>query len=117
MAKTQSELAEDMFNLLSEERDILMTGRLESIPDLADRKANLIEELNSMQGSSLNGVNDLKRMVLRNQELLDEALRGIRDVINRMSELKRVRDNLETYDDKGERLTIQASKPSFEKRA
>ncbi|WP_299672777.1 flagellar export chaperone FlgN [uncultured Roseobacter sp.] len=105
-------------DLLEAERSALLAGDLDEIGRLLERKESLIEQLSALEQADHQPLVDLQVKVQRNQVLLDQALEGIRTVSRRLAALRRVRSSLETYDEKGERRTIDvASDGSVEKRA
>ncbi len=91
-------------DLLERERDALLSGDLEAIGEFANEKDGLIDSLNKFKDRADLGV--LQEQVRRNQALLDGALEGIRKVSARISEFRKVRKTLETYDAGGRKRTI-----------
>lgn len=61
---------------------------------------------------------DIKLILDQKSDLLDSALRGVRQVADRMATLRRVRTTLETYNSNGEKsdLSITTTR-KLEKRA
>ena len=54
----------------------------------------------------------------RNQQLLEQALLGIRSVAQKLSDLRQARKSLDTYDNRGRKNRIEADPDSsVEKRA
>lgn len=105
-------------DLLEAERAALLVGDLDEIGRLLERKETLIDELATLEDAEAKPLEALNAKVKRNQALLDQALEGIRAVSKRLAELRRVRNSLETYDEKGERHKIDVSPDSsLEKRA
>ncbi|MGD9294816.1 MAG: flagellar biosynthesis protein FlgN [Roseobacter sp.] len=111
-------VTDELDELLDEEREALLSGNLEKIGRLLERKESLIDELSVVQRLEHEPLQHLKIKLKRNQELLDQALEGIRTVANRLATLRRVRQTLDTYDAKGAKRSIAMSKDSsVEKRA
>ncbi|WP_415257234.1 flagellar biosynthesis protein FlgN [Sulfitobacter sp.] len=85
---------------------------------MADRKEALIEALNSAEVDDDTQLKLLDVKVKRNQELLNNALEGIRKVTRRMAAFRRVQASLETYDKNGDKCIVEvAPKTSVERRA
>lgn len=92
--------------LLETERAALLQGDLEQISTLVATKEALIDDLNRLSDPASGDLAALQVKVLRNQALLDGALRGIRNVAARLVAFRRVRLALETYDREGHKQTI-----------
>lgn len=93
--------------LLEQERAALLVGDLDVIPTLLQRKEALFDELAELPAPEAQELQNLQTKALRNQALLDSALRGIRAVADRMSAMRRVARSLETYDAAGRKTTIE----------
>ncbi|WP_299401231.1 flagellar export chaperone FlgN [uncultured Roseobacter sp.] len=105
-------------DVLEAEREALLTGNLDEVGRLLERKESLIDQLSQLELASREPLEALNSKVERNQALLDHALEGIRSVARRLAALRRVRSSLETYDEKGARHTIDVTPESnVEKRA
>jgi flagellar biosynthesis/type III secretory pathway chaperone len=105
-------------DLLDEERKALLSGELDKIARLHDRKSKLIDELNQLDMQDQERMRTLSLKVGRNQELLNSALDGIRSVARRLAAVRRVRENLDTYDAQGQKQSIKnITERSLEKRA
>ncbi|MGR3661750.1 MAG: flagellar biosynthesis protein FlgN [Paracoccaceae bacterium] len=111
-------LIDELDDLLDSEKKALVQGDMEQVGRLMSQKEFLIESLNALDDLDRDNLAQLHRKVMRNQTLLDSALEGIRAVATRMSELRRVRSGLETYDEQGrkQRVGIQRA-VQVEKRA
>lgn len=104
--------------LLDDERRALLSGELDKIARLHDRKTKLIDDLNELDLRDQEQIRDLSRKVGRNQELLTSALDGIRAVARRLAAVRHVREHLDTYDAEGKKSTISTGvKKELEKRA
>lgn len=104
--------------LLDAERRALLSGELDKIARLHDRKSALVEDLSKLDLKDQEQLRDLSQKVGRNQELLTSALDGIRAVAKRLAAVRHVRENLETYDERGKKNTVATNvKKTLEKRA
>lgn len=104
--------------LLERERTALMDGDLDFLVGQFDEKKTLIDTLNGSGEAGVVNLEQLQAKAQRNQALLDSALQGIRSVTSRMNALHRIRQTLETYDETGQRRTIEGQPTrKMEKRA
>ena len=103
---TPQDIMDALGDLLDREREALLEGDLEMIGRLLAHKESLIDALNAQVDKPDQVLEALHTKVLRNQELLDQALRGIRAVASRISALRRVRTTLETYDKSGRKTAV-----------
>ncbi len=99
-------LIDDLSALLDRERAALLDGDLEAIAALMQRKETLIDQMNTQAPQTREVMSGLQGKVIRNQELLDGALQGIRKVAARMAAVRRIRRNLETYDKSGRKSEV-----------
>jgi flagellar biosynthesis/type III secretory pathway chaperone len=105
-------------SLLDDERKALLSGQLDRIAQLHDRKSELIDALNALDRKEQEKVEQLSDKVTRNQELLNAAMEGIRSVAQRLAAVRQVREQLETYDAEGRKTSIRTQQDSsLEKRA
>lgn len=112
------EIMDVLDTILEDERNVLLAGKLDEIPDLLGRKEELFDRLSDVNIESGAALEELQSKVTRNQALLEGALRGIRSVADRMSALRHMRHSLDTYDQQGQRQTITiGSENKLEKRA
>lgn len=111
-------LIDELDDLLDSEKKALVRGDIDSVSRLMSQKEILVETLNAQDDLDRKNLAQLHQKVMRNQTLLNSALEGIRAVATRMSELRRVRSGLETYDEQGRKrhLSTQIS-AQVEKRA
>ncbi|WP_300033213.1 flagellar biosynthesis protein FlgN [uncultured Roseobacter sp.] len=108
----------ELDDLLEAEKKALLAGELEQVGRLLERKEALIDQLSVLEAGEIDQLELLNVKVKRNQVLLDQALQGIRSVAQRLAELRRVRNSLDTYDESGKRQTIDMNAESkVEKRA
>lgn len=118
----KTETAQGIINRLDElleaERDALLQGDLDKIPAMVEEKESLIDALNDNAPETKAELRELQVKVERNQALLNGALQGIRKVAARMAAFRRIRRSLETYDESGQKRTIQGDvERRVEKRA
>lgn len=110
-------LIEQLEALLERERQMLLSGNLDALPELVDEKETLISALASAEPAAADLEQAQDRMI-HNQALLESAMQGIRSVAERMRELRNVRNGLQTYDRTGRRQRISGNyAPKLEKRA
>lgn len=104
------ENAQDIFDqlddLLEKEHDAMLAGDLDCIARLVDQKETLIGQLTQLEQSDELPVATLQNKLQHNHALLENALQGIRRAASRMAAIRRVRRSLETYDEAGQKRTI-----------
>lgn len=105
--KTQ-DILDALTDLIEEERAALLSGQIDAISELLQRKENLIAALEESQPTNRGALEALQIRMARNQVLYDQALQGIRNVADRLSALRRLRKSLETYDQLGRKTEIAA---------
>lgn len=111
-------ILEALEDVLEAERQALLAGDIEGVKRFLDRKESLIEQFAGVTTNKTIKLQNVKTKLERNQELLDQALRGIRSVANRLQALRRVRRSLDTYTADGSKHTVDLTKSStLEKRA
>lgn len=109
---------DELDDVLEAERAALLSGNLDQIGRLLERKEALIEDLSALERVETEALRNLSSKLKRNQDLLDSALEGIRTVAKRLATLRRVRSTLDTYDSNGAKKTIDLNtEGSVEKRA
>ncbi|KPA20321.1 FlgN protein [Shimia sp. SK013] len=114
----EKDLVGEIDALLDEERDLLTAGALNSLQDLLDRKEALFEQLRDLEDASEENLSALRVKSERNQPLLEASMRAVRSVADRMKDLSRVRNSLETYTNQGERYAVpMTAGRKLEKRA
>ncbi|MCV2887676.1 flagellar biosynthesis protein FlgN [Ruegeria aquimaris] len=113
-----NDLLTSLDSLLEQERSALVSGELDQLGPMTDEKERLVARINASVDLTPEQLAPLHRKVTRNQALLNSALEGIRSVAQRMAELRRVRQGLETYDSAGQKHRFSATRSAqLEKRA
>jgi len=93
-------------SLLARERTALLSGDLHAVGALAQEKEAIAAELEQIGPGALHAAKRLGEAARRNQALLDGALQGIRLATARLSNHRRLRGTMETYDPQGRKTTI-----------
>lgn len=89
---------EDLDDLLESERIALITGDIDLLSSIMNRKNDLMTRLSQAKHADFAVLHAIDCKVRRNQLLLEGALKGIRSVARRMTALQRMRNTLVTYD-------------------
>lgn len=107
----QNMTAADIFaaldTCLEREKAALLTGDLDAIAPLMEEKSALITHLNALGATEDSALSGLKDKAERNQVLLSGALDGIRRISERMQAMQTLRHSFDTYDQSGNRQTIE----------
>ena len=105
--------------LLEEERAALLRGDLDELEDMHARKSALLDQLHALDAArDADALHDLQAKLTRNHALLDSAMLGIRAVARRLAAVRRVRETLDTYDEDGNKSSVDISiARAVEKRA
>ena len=115
---TPTEIINEIHDVLDKERAALISGNLDEVERLFNVKQSLIERIGGLEAPNKQKLEDVQSKVTRNQELLQSAMEGIKSVADRIAELRKVRQGLDTYDQNGKRVTIGAQPENrVEKRA
>ncbi|MGV6804360.1 MAG: flagellar biosynthesis protein FlgN [Ruegeria sp.] len=114
--------AQDLICALEEvldlERSALVEGGLDRLSSLTPKKENLIGKINSLQVFGNEELLRVQKKVERNQSLLNSAADGIRAAMNRLAEMRKIRQEFTTYDATGQRTGFaMRDKSKLEKRA
>lgn len=118
MSVNPEALIDELDQLLERERAALLSGELNRIEQLLEEKEALTLRLENWPVEKPPDLSKIRGKILRNQSLLSSARDGIQAVTARLSELRRVRSALDTYDRDGHRNRIVAHPgSSVEKRA
>lgn len=116
--ETARDTIDALDDLLDTEREAVLAGDLEKITRSLELKEALIDRLNKQDVEDRVELESLNSKVVRNQELLNTALAGIRSVSRRLAAMRRIRSSMDTYDAEGRKCTIDLSTDrSVEKRA
>jgi hypothetical protein len=107
--ETATDILQALDDLLEQERCALLTGDLDQMALLLERKTDLIDALNALEPEQQPDLANIRGKVMRNQTLLDGALQGIRQVAGRMAALRQLRHSFDTYDESGRRHTIEGA--------
>lgn len=104
--------------LLEKERQALLKGDLDAISTILHEKEAILDQFGAIDEPRTETLAPLREKVSRNQALLESALKGIREVAERMNALRRTQRSLETYDSAG-RKSVVVTRPEnrVEKRA
>ena len=105
-----TDLFASLDTLLEREKQALLMGVFDNLPEICREKTRLLEVLEELPPEERTSLNQLQRAANRNQELLRSALAGIRDVAERVAQLRRVRDTLDTYDANGRMSSLHVTK-------
>lgn len=115
---TVSEVHLAIEELLDNEREVIMGGRLEDLARLVEEKETL---LRSVEGIALPNPQTLKRLkekADRNQVLLGSVVKGVRSVSARLQMLRNPQTSLKTYSASGSRHALgSAESTTMERRA
>lgn len=106
--------------IIEEEQSALMSGDIGSIEALEPLKIEAAEAISTLPRSSPTVVEALARLktkVERNASLFAASARGLRSVIDRIEETRRISDRLETYGHDGQRRQHQTHQTNVERRA
>ena len=101
--------------LLSAEREAIMTGAYDRLADLAPRKTDLIEGL-AQRNLPEAALRRVARAVKRNQDLLAAALTGLREAAGRLLTGGKSA-SFQAYGSDGQRASLHGTPPSFERKA
>ncbi|MEX0306133.1 MAG: flagellar biosynthesis protein FlgN [Ruegeria sp.] len=105
-------------DLLDNERAALIQGDLTDVSRFTPEKETLIGAINDLHVLESDDLSRVQKKVARNQALLNSAAEGIRAVADRMSELRRIKQEFSTYDASGQRNGFALrSQAKLEKRA
>ena len=104
--ETSQKLFEELDAILESERQALLSGKLDEIGLLLERKERAIENISVLEDLNSSDFTALTGKMKRNQVLLDSALEGIRSVASRLAELRRVKRSLDTYTSTGKKQSI-----------
>jgi flagellar biosynthesis/type III secretory pathway chaperone len=114
--KMSLDFDQTLLDLLTEEREAILKGAFDKLPGLAGRKEALFGDLAAaaVSGPTLRRIG---AQVGRNQRLLAAALRGFREVSDRLGIVREVRDSFSTYDSAGQKSHVSPTRPAFERKS
>ena len=118
MTTEQDTLIRALDALLDEERRALIDGDLEALSGLVEEKERIIDALNAAEDADERALSPVNDKMKRNQDLLEQALSGIRAVARRLADIRQTRKSFDIYDRMGHRNRIEGGPDSsVEKRA
>jgi flagellar biosynthesis/type III secretory pathway chaperone len=97
------DLIDELDSVLDKERDAVLGGDLELLDRLLVNKTRLVEQVNKQARPETAELPALRRKLMRNQALLNSAMQGVRNIADRLAELRTVREELRTYDARGKK--------------
>ncbi|MBV2359325.1 flagellar protein FlgN [Thalassococcus sp. CAU 1522] len=104
--------------LIEAERAALLSGDLDALATLVENKSDLLMQLSDETSLSVEDLQPIRSTLKRNQELFDHALAGVRNVVDRLGQVRRLRQDLSTYDPNGQRQAFGSQdQKRLEKRA
>lgn len=116
--QTTPEVVGTLSELLEEERAALLKGDVDRLTRLADRKEALISQVDGLSDLPQAILTPLQDKLRRNHTLISHALDGIRAAANRVEDMRKARESLQTYDQHGTLRELAANgKRAVEKRA
>lgn len=107
----------DLADLLEEERRALIRGDASALAELIPRKTDLVERFQNLGSVSQQALEPLRLHAARNQNLMNSAMAGLRDVADRLGAMRVAGRATETYTAEGRRSSLRAPGGSVEKRA
>ena len=104
--------------LLDQERVALLKGDVDRINRAAARKEELVSKVDALTDIPSSVLTPLQDKLQRNQTLITHALDGIRAATQRIEDMRKARDSLQTYDQRGQLKDLSTTaKRAVEKRA
>jgi len=111
-------LLSELRETLEEERRLLSTGNLTSLPPLTLKKSTLVGTLADRDDLARDDFETLKPLMDHNQVLLTAAVRAVRRVAGRRTKTTPLKNSYETYTLGGKRQSIgDARRSTFERRS
>ncbi|MEX0349341.1 MAG: hypothetical protein AB3N15_07920 [Paracoccaceae bacterium] len=115
--RTRLPAISQMNALLDQERQLLIAGALDQVAALASEKEVLLASIEQGMATAAD-LDAIRRKADKNRALFDAALAGLRSVVERLTELKRLQSGFDTYDRTGQRRQHEPGGASkLEKRA
>lgn len=109
-------ISDALDRVLDQERQILLSGNIKALAQLAPHKERLFTQL-SAAGPDPRVLENLRKKADRNQELLRAAAKGIRAVTRRLEMLRNQKSELRTYTAGGQSMNLAKRGNKVEKRA
>lgn len=104
--------------LLDREREALTQGNVDALSEIAAEKDTLLDALSKADIREADLLSPVNEKVRRNHVLLEQALNGIRAVSGKLSSIRQVRNDFNTYDKTGQKSQVSNQDPTtVEKRA
>ncbi len=105
-------------HILAQERQFLLTGRIDEIVKMAPKKEEIINALNkSIDQFDKDELSALDVKLKDNKRLLEAAMVGMRTVNNRLEEIRKSIGQLQTYNEKGQSCSDHTGGPTFSLKA
>lgn len=118
MRDNEAETIEKLTTLLDQERIAILQGNISKISEILDEKEKLFEIFQNISEPESKNIEDVSKIIHRNQDLLESSMAGIKAVSDRLATIQRVRESLEIYDQNGNRRMFDLTSGSrLEKRA
>ncbi len=115
---SENELIARLDEILTIERKALLSGDLTSLESIVTEKEDLIGSLNTIELAKTAASDDVNAKLEHNQVLLEAAMQGIRNIAEKLAEIRRIRREFDTYTEQGEKNRLKGDvESSFEKRA
>lgn len=105
-----------ILQLLAEEHEALLSGRLDRLGEIAAQKAPLTDDLAALRLTRDQAI-ALRDAAARNARLLQAALKGVKTAQDRLKAIRAVRDGLQIYEPGGTRRTVTASGTALARKA
>lgn len=112
----QTDLLEQMDQLLAAEKVALMTANYDALASLEQQKAQTLVAL-SKEPQSEQALDKIRTRIAENQALLSAAINGIASARQRFDALNNVQNGLTVYDQFGRMEVVPSQQSVFEKKA
>lgn len=101
---------------LGREREILLSGRLAELAEIAGARDEVLAALAGAEGDGAR-IGKLRDRAIRNGALLAAAAQGVHRAIKRLAELRKAAGPIGSYSPSGTRCEIGSVNPKFERKA
>lgn len=95
---------DELHDLLDQEKYALLSGNLDGVSKLLEEKQRLTGQISHLSTIEEKNKSKLRSKIDRNQKLIKSAMEGILYASNRISELHKAGNELNTYNRSGERV-------------